>query len=200
MLEIDDNTLAERIGNGDAQAFQTLVESHKKRVFYLSYDILGDHHDAEDISQEVFLKLYRTIHLFRHDAKMSSWLYQITVNTCIDHLRKKSSKKQDSVDALDEVDSRQKAWGISSTSEPEPQGDASLLQARIQKALDRLTVKERTIFVMKLYNDFKIKEIAEILDVTAGTVKSLLFRAVKKLKKDLSGYCGSPKLKGVSHE
>ena len=200
MVELDDNMLADRIGNGDSQAFQSLVETHKKRVFFLSCDILGDHHDAEDISQEVFLKLYRSIHLFRQDAKMSSWLYQITVNTCIDHLRKKSSKKQASVDAIGDVDSSQKTWGLGSTSEPEPHGDASFLQDRIQKALDKLTVKERTVFVMKLYNNFKIKEIAEIMDVTSGTVKSLLFRAAKKLKKDLSGYYGSPKLRGVSHE
>lgn len=84
--------------------------------------------------------------------------------------------------------------------EPELHGDAAILQARIKTALDRLSAKERTVFVMKLYNGFKIKEIAEILDVTAGTVKSLLFRAVKKLQKELVGYSKSLRLGGVAHE
>ena len=200
MVELDDRTLADRIGEGDSLAFQTFVEAYKKKVYCLSYDILGNHHDTEDVSQEVFIKVLRSIHLFRRDAKMSSWLYQITVNACIDHLRRKSTKRQESLEDIGDVEFRQQEWGMAPKAEPESHGDAAILQARIQEALDNLSAKERTVFVMKLYNGFKIKEIAEILDVTAGTVKSLLFRAVKKLQKELSGYSQSERLRGVANE
>ena len=90
----DEQELVRQIRMGDIASFRQLVERYKKKVFYLAYDMTGDHHDAEDISQEVFIKVFRFIKHFRQDAKLSTWLYQVTVNTCIDTQRKKKAKPQ----------------------------------------------------------------------------------------------------------
>ena len=84
----NEQILIDRYCNGDQMAFYDLVGRHKKKIYFLAYDITGDHQEAEDISQEVFIKMFRSLKSFRRDAKMSSWLYKITFNTCIDSLRK----------------------------------------------------------------------------------------------------------------
>lgn len=181
----NEQELIDQILRGDLSAFQGLVEIHKKKVYFVAYDIVGNHHDAEDLSQEVFIKVYRSIQSFRKDAKMSSWLYQITVNTCIDFLRKKSTRTEDSIEEVYGVDMRPSPWKDKGNRGPELDAEGRMLQSRIQAALTKITPKERTVFVMRQYNDFKISEIAEILHVSEGTVKSLMFRAIKKLRKEL---------------
>lgn len=195
----NDQILIDRFISGDTNAFQELVERYKKKVYYLAYDIAGDHHEAEDISQEVFIKVFRSLNAFRRDAKMSSWLYQITVNTSIDSLRKKPSKLGTSIDTLERADVQDNPLGGSTDLDPERSAESVLFQRHISQALQKVSPKERSVFVMRHYNDFKIREIAEILNISIGTVKALLFRAIKKLRKELSKYRGNPGLE-VTHE
>jgi len=186
-MEENEQNIIDRICRGDTAAFQRLVERYKKKIYFLAYDILGDHHEAEDISQEVFIKVFRSLRNFRRDAKMSSWIYQITANTCIDALRKKKSKPQVNLEDFNHVSLQDNlAGGGTRVQNPELSAEASIMQHKIQNALHKVTPKERTVFVMRHYNDLKIKEIAETLQVSSGTVKSLLFRALKKLRKELS--------------
>ncbi|UCE05915.1 MAG: sigma-70 family RNA polymerase sigma factor, partial [bacterium] len=86
----EEQVLIECARNGEMGAFRELVERYKKKIYYLSLDLTGNHHDAEDLSQEVFIKAYRNLKKFRGDAKFNSWLYRIMVNTCISQRRKKS--------------------------------------------------------------------------------------------------------------
>lgn len=189
----NEQVLVDRFCSGDVRAFQDIVERYKKKVYYLAYDITGDHHDAEDISQEVFIKVFRSLKNFRRDAKMSSWLYQITVNTSIDSLRKSSSKSKKLVDQpdLENLPKAQPETG-NAANNPEQSVESAMIQKRISQALQNITPRERTVFVMRHYNGLKMNEIAEILNLSVGTVKSLLFRAIKKLRKDLSLYMGNP--------
>lgn len=189
----NEQALVDRFCSGDVSAFQDIVERYKKKVYYLAYDIIGDHHDAEDISQEVFIKVFRSLKNFRRDAKMSSWLYQITVNTSIDSVRKSSSRMKKHVDQL-EVENLQRNLPESTdaTYDPERSVEAAMIQKQLSQALQVVSPKERAVFVMRHYNDLKMNEIAEILNVSLGTVKSLLFRAIKKLRKELSIYRGNP--------
>lgn len=189
----NEQALVDRFCSGDVSAFQDIVERYKKKVYYLAYDIIGDHHDAEDISQEVFIKVFRSLKNFRRDAKMSSWLYQITVNTSIDSVRKSSSRMKKHVDQL-EVENLQRNLPESTdaTYDPERSVEAAMIQKQLSQALQVVSPKERAVFVMRHYNDLKMNEIAEILNVSLGTVKSLLFRAIKKLRKELSVYRGNP--------
>ncbi len=82
----DEQVLVDRISSGDSAAFQEFVERYKKKIYYIAYDITGDHNDAEDVSHEVFIKVFRSLKTFRRNAKISSWLYQISVNASIDLL------------------------------------------------------------------------------------------------------------------
>src|ERR671921_1509676 len=83
-----DSDLISRAAAGDHFAFQTLVERHRSMVYRVAYQFAGNHHDAEDIAQEVFIKVYRSLDKFRQDAQLSSWLYRIVMNACIDHRRR----------------------------------------------------------------------------------------------------------------
>lgn len=194
----NEQTLIDRICSGDRSAFQALVERHKKKIYFLAYDVVGNHHDAEDISQEVFIKMFRSLKTFRRDAKMSSWLYQITVNTSIDHLRRKSSKPHKSMDDLDKTNFQEKLAGSKNAAiDPEQSAEAVIMQNRVSQALQKVSPRERSVFVMRHYNELKTREIAEILNVSQGTVKALLFRAVRKLRKELSFYFGNPGLEAT---
>lgn len=183
--------LVDRINGGDPSAFQEFVERYKKKIYFLAFDLIGDHHDAEDISQEVFIKVFRSLKNFRRNSKMSSWLYQITVNASIDALRKKSIKPQEVLKEVEKVEAQAGLLGSGLHAEnPARSAEASLIQEHISRALKKVSPKERAIFVMRHYNDLDTKEIAEILKVSQGTVKSFLFRAIRKLRKELSPYFG----------
>jgi RNA polymerase sigma-70 factor (ECF subfamily) len=190
-MEENETNLIERVCSGDIYAFQEIVERYKKKVYYIAYDIVGDFHEAEDISQEVFIKMYRALNRFRKDAKMSSWLFQIAVNTSIDSLRRRKAKPRINVGDIEQVGVREKA--LESTNleaDPERRAVATLMQEHIDLALHKITPQERAVFMMRHYNEFKIREIADVLEVSSGTVKSLLFRALKKLRKELSSSQG----------
>ena len=194
-MQQNEQVLVDRFCGGDQTAFHELVGQYKKKIYYLAYDVTGDHQEAEDISQEVFIKMFRSLKNFRRDAKMSSWLYQITVNASIDSLRKKSSKPKRSIDEFEQINIQEQLLGGTAQSfDPQRSTESSQTQNQISQALQKISPKERTVFVMRHYNDLKLSEIAEILNVTIGTVKSLLFRAIKKLRKELSSYMGNPVL------
>jgi RNA polymerase sigma-70 factor (ECF subfamily) len=199
-MKTDETKLVDRICQGDFEAFHELVETYKKKVYYLAFDMTGDHHDAEDISQEVFIKVFRHIKKFRKDAALKSWIYQITVNTCIDAQRKKSKKPQVLMESS-EMDSlhQESAWTGNRHSDPERHAEANIIQHRVQQMLLKISPKERSAFVMRYYDELKTSEIALILDVSTNTIKSFLFRARKKLQKELSFYQGNPQME-VSNE
>jgi RNA polymerase sigma-70 factor (ECF subfamily) len=199
-MKTDETKLVDRICQGELEAFHELVEIYKKKVYYLAFDMTGDHHDAEDISQEVFIKVFRHIKKFRKDAALKSWIYQITVNTCIDAQRKKSKKPQVLMEAAD-MDSlhQESAWAGNLHSDPERHAEANIIQHRVQQMLLKISPKERSAFVMRYYDELKTSEIAVILEVSTNTIKSFLFRARKKLQKELSFYQGNPQME-VSNE
>jgi RNA polymerase sigma-70 factor (ECF subfamily) len=185
----NDQILIDRLCSGDRTAFYDLVGRYKKKIYYLAYDITGDHHEAEDVSQEVFMKVFRALKTFRRDAKMSSWLHQITVNASIDSIRRKSLRPAKHSDELDNISTQENlvAQGAHNL-DPLQSTESMQIQNRISQALQRISPKERAVFVMCHYNGLKLKETAEIMNVTIGTVKSLLFRAIRKLRKELSPF------------
>ena len=185
----NDQILIDRICDGDQAAFSELVGRHKRKVYHLAYDITGDHHEAEDISQEVFMKVFRALKTFRRDAKISSWLYQIVVNTSIDSLRRKSGKQAKPLGEGDLISTEENVLSSGSHHfDPARSAESAQIQNRISGALQNISPRERTVFVMCHYNGLKLNETAEILNVTVGSVKSLLFRAIRKLRKELSPF------------
>lgn len=189
MTRVEDQQLIEKIQSGNLGAFRELVEANKRTIYFLALDLTGQHHDAEDLSQEVFIKAFQSIRNFRRDAKIMSWLYRITVNAFIDKKRKKSwqilqfqlDREKDKQNCPDPTDN-----GI--FSDPERTTESLLIQKNINRALNKLSPKERTAFVLRHYQQQSIKEIVDLMNISEGSVKSLIFRAIKKLQKALSFY------------
>jgi RNA polymerase sigma-70 factor, ECF subfamily len=172
----EEQLLVENVQRGEMGAFQELVEKYKHKVYYMALDMTGNHHDAEDLSQEVFIKVFTSIKDFRGEAKLSSWLYRIAMNTCIDKTRRKHLKLVE----LDEAHEKPVH-----TDNPEQALQNRTMQQQIERALQKLPPRQRSIFIMRHYNDLMLREIAEALGISEGTVKAQLFRAVQKLKKEL---------------
>jgi len=186
MDPMDENALIEGMTRGDPRAFRELVESYKKKVYYLALDMAGNPVDAEDISQEVFLKVYRSFSTFRKGAKLGSWLYRVTYNASIDHLRKRGAAPEPVADDVLETRSREDS-GLPGAvpSDPAAAAESSQLRDRIDRALDKVSPQEKAVFVLRHYDDLMLKDIAESLGLSIGSVKSYLFRAVRKLQKEL---------------
>jgi len=198
---MDEDKLIEGLANGDTTAFRELVEQYKKRVFFLAQDMVGNPTDAEDVSQEVFMKVFRSFGTFKKDAKLGSWIYRITYNACIDFLRQKERTPLPLGDAIFAADTRDKAPLSSAAAAVDPVQavETDLLQKKIGRALEQVSPQEKAVFLLRHYDELKLKEIAETLNLSVGSVKSYLFRAVRKLQKELGGRGVVPGLEG-SHE
>lgn len=184
---MSEHTLIERAGKGDLQAFRAIVDEHKMNVFRLAFDLTGSRQDAEDVSQEVFMKAYSSLAQFRGDAKLSTWLYRITVNACHDHRSRKSWNSMKPTDEFDDQKS-EPMFHQHARHNPETVAEAGVMQRHIARALDALTPRERAIFVLRHYDELSLKEIASVLKISEGTVKSMLFRALQRLQKELKFY------------
>jgi RNA polymerase sigma-70 factor (ECF subfamily) len=166
-------------------AFQEIVELHKKRLYRLALDLTGTHEDAEDLSQEAFVRAYGALGSFRGEARLSSWLYRITLNIYLDQRSVQrgrhgiASGRHDG-DPAHELPDKDPG--------PYEAAAATILRNHVTHALARLSPRERSVFVLRHYHDHSLKEIARILEVKTGTVKSLLFRAVHKLRHELEIY------------
>jgi RNA polymerase sigma-70 factor (ECF subfamily) len=180
----EEKELIDRLSRGETTAFRELVETYKKKMYYFALDMMGDPADAEDVSQEVFLKAFRSFKTFKRDAKLSSWLYRIAYNASIDHLRRRSLTPQAVEDTV--LDASSGGFTDSPPSQnPAQAAENRLLRARIEKALEKVSSQERAVFLLRHYNDFMLDEIAETLQISIGSVKSYLFRCIRKLQKEL---------------
>ena len=178
--------LISRAQSGNADAFRKLVDLNKHGLYRICYDLTGNVDDACDLSQDVFVQAFQGIHSFRGEAKFSSWLYRIAVNLWLSRRRKKATHLLhfwESERFDDYADQRN-----GHENNPEQFAESKLMQLNISRALNKLSAREKAIFVLRHYHDLSLKEIAGILDIKLGTVKSLLFRAIKKLQKELSFY------------
>jgi RNA polymerase sigma-70 factor (ECF subfamily) len=185
--------LAKLAGEGDRDAFREIVEDNKKKIFYLAFDLTGSQQDAEDLSQDVFLKAFRSIHTFKGDASLSTWLYRITLNAYLDRKRKKSYEAEKDFQPLDEQQPAEHAFQKNPGNEtPETYAESIQIQTHIENAMQHLTPRERSVFVMRHYEGLAGKEVGKLLNISEGTVKSLLSRAMKKLQNGLGFYRNSP--------
>lgn len=154
---------------GDEGAFRSLVEHYRDRCYWISYRIVNDAEDAEDIAQEAFVRAYRSIHRFDLRLRFYSWLYQIVVNLCIDHLRKRGTHGRVGLDTVGDLPGP--GDGPSDRVEREEQVE------RVRRMLQTLPVKYRTIMVLRDIEGFSSKEISDILKTNHATVRWRLHRA-----------------------
>jgi RNA polymerase sigma-70 factor (ECF subfamily) len=178
-----DTDLIARAASGDAAAFQALVERHRSMVYRVAYQFAGNHHDAEDIAQDVFIKVYRSLDRFRQDAQLSSWMYRIVMNACIDHRRRHQSAG--AAPFGDEAEQRMLNTAEESPG-PEERTYAGELGQVLESEIARLPKGQRIVFVMRHHQGMKLCEIADALGLAEGTVKRQLHAAVHRLRQALS--------------
>ena len=183
---MNDAELIREAQRGNHAAFEELVRQYDAPVLRLAYHMTRSEQDAQDIYQEAFLKAYRNINNFRFECSFYTWIYRIVTNLCLDYLRKRQVRKEDSAvisdsdgetfDLLDQVADQR------SGASPEKDLMRRELGGRIAKALDKLTPRERMVFEMKHYQGLKLRTIGEILNTTEETAKNTLFRGTQKLR------------------
>ncbi len=181
-----DELQSETIETQDKEAaFKALVERNHQKAYWIAYDILGSQAEAEDLVQDAFIRTYERWDDFRGDAALDTWFYRILVNMCSNQ-RKKRGVWQKLKSWLQHDQESQLLQDRFRHLDPETLIGHQQLSASIDKILPKLSEKQRTAFILRYLHDFSIKEIAETMESTEGTVKSHLFRALKTMRKELS--------------
>ncbi len=164
-----------------------MVELHRPRIFRYLLASSRDVDTAETLTQECLLKAYRSWSSFRGDSSVGTWLMRIAINLQRDHWRNRRMQfwRQTQRNAVDLDDARD--WLPSQTSSPEEQVSAREQVARVWRAVERLTEKQRTVFLLRFVEDLQYSEIAQATEMHEGTVKAHLSRALKRVRLELSG-------------
>jgi RNA polymerase sigma-70 factor (ECF subfamily) len=171
----EDAALVQRANNGDAQAFEELVRRYRNAVFALSYHFVRNREEAWDISQEVFVKAYRSLKWFRGESSFKTWILRIAANHCKDQLKR---RRLDTVSFDDAI----RTDAPSALPDPGTSLLASELGAAIETAVATLSAKHRTAFVLREYEGMSYQEMAEVMHCSLGTVMSRLHHARRKLQ------------------
>lgn len=182
----NEGDLATRCAAGEPQACQELVDEHQRMVYHLALQLLGNHEDALDLSQDVFLTVFRSIHRFRGDSALQTWIYRIVVNHVRNRQRWWRRRRRSNQISLDAVMAAQgePAAPIASTS-PERALDQKELGSQLWRALGRLPFEQRSTVILRELHGMRYAEIAFSLNVTTAAVKSRLARARQALRTEL---------------
>ena len=159
---------------GEREAFDRLVQRYQREVYRLCYRYVNNHHDADDVAQDVFLKAYRAIGRFRGDSSFSTWLYRIAVNTCLTF----RSSRRESEELPEGLADR--SAGVADALE------SSERSRRVREAVAALPERQRATLILKVYQDLTHEQVAGILGSSVGTVKANLFHALANLRQRLN--------------
>lgn len=182
---MNQETVVQLAQEGNKEAFKVLFEENRKKIFSLAFQYVKNVEDAEDILQETFIKAYHSLHNFhiQNGSGFSPWLYRIGINCSIDYLRR-NKKRKDTDTGIDNIENISSG---SSNLDPEHSTRKKEIRDQIDQTLNKLTARQRMIFILRHYQQFTTKEIAEHLSCTEGNVKKQLFRAILAMKKHLKG-------------
>lgn len=172
IVQTDERLLVERLRQGDTAAVEEIVERYKRQVFAFIVRMIGERETAEDLFQETWLRVIRSARGFRGEAKISTWLFQIALNLCRDHIRKIGKTV---IVPLEEAGPL--------TCEPGVDPFKMLEANEVRKVVNELPVKMREVIVLRFYHDLDDREIAETVGCPVGTVKTRYHRAIKLLSK-----------------
>ncbi len=160
------------------RAFRGLVAAYQERIYWHVRKIVIAHDDADDVTQEVFIKIYKNLDDFREDSQLFTWIYRIATNEALNHLKKMKRRSAVSMDDVHgELENHLTQGALVSGDE---------IQMKLQKALLKLPEKQRLVFNMKYFDDLKYDEISEITGTSVGALKASFHLAVKKIEEDLS--------------
>lgn len=179
---LSDNDLIIQARNGNNTAFTYLFYRYDKKVFSIAAQYFQSSDDAKDVYQEVFIRVYKGLKKFEFRSEFSTWLFRVATNVCLTH--KAQYKKRQNVSISNDEDDESPKIDLKSSEQDEP--DNKLLntemKGKIRDAIDTLSPKQKMVFKLKHIHDYKIKEIAQMMDCSEGTVKKYLFLATDKIR------------------
>ncbi len=185
-----DIRLMEKVRSGDAEAFRELVEAHQHRVIGTVTRMIGDANDAEDLAQQIFVRVWKSAPRWEPTAKFTTWLYTILRNLVFNECRRRARHKATSLDAAMDDQDRPQQFADGNVKPPDTAMLDEEMQDAIESAIQELPEAQRMAVVMRRYQDVSYEEIGEVLDLTVPAVKSLLFRARTDLREKLRKYLG----------
>lgn len=181
MTRSEEMNIIYRVLSGDTNAFEALVIENQRQVYTLALKMTGNEEDAYDISQDAFVKAYRSLPKFRGDSKFSVWLYRLTSNLCLDFLRSRKRRAAFSTSYTNDEDEDRELEIPDERFSPETVLEKNELRISVNAAMAALPEDYRQILILREINGLSYDEIAEVLSLELGTVKSRIFRARKKL-------------------
>ncbi len=171
----EDKDLIQRTLAGDHSAFDELVRRHREQVFGTAFRLVRNRHSAEEIAQEAFLRVFRSLRTFRNQARFTTWLYRITVNLCMNHLRKENPSAEAVIEVAD--------------TSPTPSEKLAEQDRRqwLEQEIEKLPPTQKAVLVLRINNSMSFKDIARTVGCTAGSAKVNFRHALLKLKKRFDG-------------
>lgn len=190
MDSYNDSELIHEFKDGNTKAFDLLVLRYQEKILKLAYQIVRNKEDAWDLSQETFLRAYRSLHKFKEKASFYTWIYKICINVCLSFIKK--SKREKVILSMDLINENQlieeKTMNYSTNSEIELRIHQQEIAKAISNALEKLPLQQKIVFMMRHYDQLKNEEIAEKLHISISGVKSNYHHAIKKLQKLLKNW------------
>lgn len=184
-----ESELTTLLKQGDRQAFERLVTNYQGRIYNSCLGILQNEQDAEDIAQEVFVEVYRSVGGFKEESKLSTWMYRIAMTKCFDHLRSKKRKKRSAfLKPLFSEGSNTPRFDPPDFVHPGVMLENKEMAAHLFKAIAELPENQQTAFTLHKVEGLSYQEISEVMKTTVPSVESLMFRAKQKLKELLGEY------------
>jgi RNA polymerase sigma-70 factor (ECF subfamily) len=162
---------------GSHRAFQSLVERHMRKTYNLAFSFVGDHDSAEDIAQEVFVKVYSALSSFRGEAELGTWIYRIATNLSLNHVKQHKRRAERTVDVMDTA--------ATSLASHDNHAEESDRRAHIERALHELPTLQRAVVILRHLDGLSTRQVSHILKCSEGTVKTHLFRGLKKMRNKL---------------
>ncbi len=185
---IQDFELIKQAQKGNMASFEELLYRYDKQVLNIATSFRNNEEDAKDIYQEVFMRVYKGLKNFQFKSEFSTWLYRITTNVCISFKRREGKHNIDSLDReirIDDEDGGKVSDFIAGDEITDNQAVGSDLSVHIKDAVDTLPEKQKMAFILKYYEGYKIKEIAQMMQCSDGTIKRYLFTATNKMRDQL---------------
>ena len=183
---MEENKLIDKIIAGDESAFKELYDTFSSRVYNTALGFVQSAEDAEDVTQEIFVSIFRSLESFKRDSTLSTWIYRITVNKSLEHIRSKKRKKRfgivKSIFQKEEVEEPIEFIHPGIIAENSERGKI------IFRAIEKLTENQKTAFLLNKVENLSYKEISDIMKLSLSSVESLIFRARDNLKRELYNY------------
>lgn len=180
MIAINDQEILEKFSNPATKekAFSMLVRKYQEKLYWHIRRIVVDHEDANDVCQNMFIKVWKNLHKFKQNSKLYTWLYRIATNESLTFINKRKRKEASPLETDD--------YDLSAQLKADPYFDGDDVQILLQKAIASLPNKQRVVFLMRYYDGMKYDDMSEVLETSVGALKASYHHAVKKVEKYLT--------------